>query len=590
MVAFVATLKIAARVVACVAVMGLAATGVSAQQATPKFPEIELPSDFMAGYWAIEALGAKLPALAAWYGMTPEELKRELHRYHDRDEHHHTEWYVRRNGPIMIRESFHYPETYSLNRFPLQPLAPIESTLRLSSDPLAQVNITLSFSPRSGQDNQSVQAYSATEKIAIQHIWAQVAQDFAPFNVNVTTDFMRYGWGDMLVSVSRHNTNLNVDSDKIRSDVDFKTFTDRNSSEETIGFVPVHVNYLERNPKVVAHTISHMIGHILGLRDETDRQPSSPYFIPMPPHAPEDDHIYYKYMPYAGHQTPAGRWSPIMGYPSDADVRQFSRGEYPGAVNQSDSFAIMQRNGLPLRTDDHGGTWPTASALTITPGTPAVISGVLERANDRDLFAIQAAPGLLQAGLTPSFGSANANYALRLFDNRGVQIAIANPRNSLVGSFRYIIRAPGTYYLLVTPEAVAADANGPGIPAYGNRGAYTLTANYTPATQTLPTASFIASSPQGLVAGSSIQFNATAADRVGIAGYSWDFGDGTQTRPSAGNITNKTFARPGTYRVSLRVQNTQGFSTSVQNTIVITALSPPAASAPAASFTTSTLP
>jgi hypothetical protein len=75
--AFVATLKIAAKTIACVSVMGLAANGVYAQQVERRFPPISLVSS-MTGQEAITALGENLPLLATWYDMTPEELRREF--------------------------------------------------------------------------------------------------------------------------------------------------------------------------------------------------------------------------------------------------------------------------------------------------------------------------------------------------------------------------------------------------------------------------------------------------------------------------------------------------------------------------------
>ena len=52
---------------------------------------------------------------------------------------------------------------------------------------------------------------------------------------------------------------------------------------------------------------------------------------------------------------------------------QWSRGEYAGANNKEDDFAVMNSNGLRLRTDDFGNTSATASALTggpISAGIP----------------------------------------------------------------------------------------------------------------------------------------------------------------------------------------------------------------------------
>ena len=62
---------------ACVASLLFSVTGASAQQAPREFPKISLPAETY-GPDAITALGNKLPAVAAWYGMTAEDLRRRF--------------------------------------------------------------------------------------------------------------------------------------------------------------------------------------------------------------------------------------------------------------------------------------------------------------------------------------------------------------------------------------------------------------------------------------------------------------------------------------------------------------------------------
>ena len=69
---------------------------------------------------------------------------------------------------------------------------------------------------------------------------------------------------------------------------------------------------------------------------------------------------------YAGTRA----WGPIMGSATFRAVSQFSIGEYAGANNTEDDFAVMQANGLALRADDHGGTTATADQLGPARRTP----------------------------------------------------------------------------------------------------------------------------------------------------------------------------------------------------------------------------
>ena len=72
---------------------------------------------------------------------------------------------------------------------------------------------------------------------------------------------------------------------------------------------------------------------------------------------------------YTGHHN----WAPIMGVGYYKPLVQWSRGEYSDANNGQDDIAVMQTYGLPLRSDDHGSDFVTATAL----GTTRSASGII---------------------------------------------------------------------------------------------------------------------------------------------------------------------------------------------------------------------
>ena len=59
-----------------------------------------------------------------------------------------------------------------------------------------------------------------------------------------------------------------------------------------------------------------------------------------------------------------------MGSATFRAVSQFSKGEYAGANNTEDDFAVIQAHGLPLRADDHGNTTATADRSAPRRRTP----------------------------------------------------------------------------------------------------------------------------------------------------------------------------------------------------------------------------
>ena len=68
---------------------------------------------------------------------------------------------------------------------------------------------------------------------------------------------------------------------------------------------------------------------------------------------------------YAGH----GAWAPIMGVGYSKAISQWSKGEYSGANNKEDDFAVIGQNGLALRADDHGNG--TDATPPRSPSAPA---------------------------------------------------------------------------------------------------------------------------------------------------------------------------------------------------------------------------
>ncbi len=94
----------------------------------------------------------------------------------------------------------------------------------------------------------------------------------------------------------------------------------------------------------------------------------------------------------------------------------------------------------------------------------------------------------------------------------------------------------------------------------------------------LPPTAAITYSPASPGVAEWIRFDGTgSSDPDGtIAGYSWSFGDGTS--PVAGSVVYHQFGAPGTYTVTLTVQDDDGATDSTSQTIVVgTAAQPPIA-------------
>lgn len=178
-----------------------------AQTAVPgakkPFPAMELPRRAR-GDEAVKALGGRLPEVAAWYGMSTQAFARML-----REDRH--AW-LDQQGRLLYIDGFEPPpeqigEVASTANISGAVPAPLEQTFFLHSRPGAKRVIYLDFkggtftgtawnqswaigainAPAFSLDGD-FSTFSDTERQRIQSIWQRVAEDYAPFDVDVTTE------------------------------------------------------------------------------------------------------------------------------------------------------------------------------------------------------------------------------------------------------------------------------------------------------------------------------------------------------------------------------------------------------------------
>jgi len=176
---------------------------------------------------------------------------------------------------------------------------------------------------------------------------------------------------------------------------------------------------------------------------------------------------------YAGH----GAWAPIMGVGYSKAISQWSKGEYSGANNKEDDFAVIGQNGLALRGDDHGNGTGDATALTL--GTS--VKGVYANDSDVDTFRIDLAAGTFTFAASAAASGADLDIKLQLLNSSGGVVATADPASGQsnsatpTGLSASINRqvAAGRYYLRIENTGYGNPLN-TGYSTYGSRGAYTV--------------------------------------------------------------------------------------------------------------------
>lgn len=531
----------------------LLCAGAAASQAADSFPALSLPAAELNGSAAVKALGNNLPAIAAEYGKTAQELRQLLLR--DRTLN------VAANGRLFYKEAAprlprNAPASGAVNTGALYPL---DQTFSLHSKPGAPKLLVLRFrgatitgtywntsrrvasivAPPYDTDN-ALATFSDAERTNIQEIWQRVAEDYAPFDVDVTTD-------DTLMASTPASTLASVVITRQRTVDPSAPGVAYTSTFGNPSYEPAFVAFdsFRGNGKYIAEAVSHELGHRLGLDHDGTR--GSAY--------------------YSGQGSAPMKWAPIMGNSYGANISQFSKGEYARASNQQDDFLVINRF-LAFRTDDAGDIPAKAPALPVTTsgGTSSgSIDGVLEKIGDADVYAITAGAGPFAMSATPAAVSANADLVLTLVDATGAVIATANPPTARGAEISGTLAQGGTHYLKVAGTGYGNPATN-GYSNYGVRGNYRLSASYRASDTVAPTPVISASATSG-PAPLTVDFSAAGSTpATAIASYAWDFGNGTTSDQRA---TSVRYDRPGRYTVQLKVNGAARYSNVTSVEIVV---------------------
>ena len=520
------------------------------------FPQVSLSARTY-GEEAIARLGDKLPAVAAWYGMATAELARTLRE--------DTTAWIDKQGRLFFVEQFAEPAESEPTDYLQETPFPLSETFTLNSRAGSRRVIYLDFNGHqtsgtawnasSGVDpiispaytRDSDPAFSDTELEYIQKMWRQVAEDFAPFDVNVTTQdpgqaaITRNGSSDEHYGTRVVVTEDNFDNCGCGGFAYLTAFNDTSDY-----YKPAFVF----NTSLVGagEAITHETGHNLGLNHDGAGGVS-----------------YYQ-----GHGSGDTGWAPIMGVGYYQPLVQWSKGEYAGANNAEDDIARIQTYGAPLMIDDHGDTITSATALdTSTDNITVSLSGagMIRRSEDVDVFTFLSGGGNYTISVDLAPFSSNLDILAQLYNSAGTLVASANPVDSLPAVLNGSLTA-GEYFLTI--EGVGkGDPLDTGYTDYGSLGRYTVSGSIPdPGGLAAPVAMAAAPDYSSNHAPLYVGFNGSGStDADGsLDTWSWDFGDGSS---ASGVLVDHTFDAPGTYVVTLTVTDNDALSDSDSLSILV---------------------
>lgn len=317
-------------------------------------------------------------------------------------------------------------------------------------------------------------SFNPSELNDIAETWKRIAEDFAPYDIDVTTEApASFGPNVGHILVTR------------KADENNKLIYNCNCGGVAYVGVWGLSNYPYYQPALVfldgvggphniAEAASHELGHNLSLAHDGNN--TTGY--------------------YSGHGSGNIDWGPIMGVGYSAQVSQWSKGEYANANNTQDDLQLIADR-LGYRTDDHEDVnFASATPLTISNGVdvfatnpvtdPANINpankGIIEHRSDVDLFYMDVGDGTINLSVTPAWidnftaqfrRGMNLDINAVLYDELGYEVAQSNPITDTYAQINVGVSA-GRYILAVEGVGVG-DPLTNGYSDYGSLGQYFIT-------------------------------------------------------------------------------------------------------------------
>jgi hypothetical protein len=534
--------------------------------AVPKTVRLDEPAR---GRAAVRALGDDLGVAAATNGMASTELRDLLLS-------DPTAW-VDDHGRVFFVEP---PAESDAGDLPVHALIDAADAFTLHSKPGSQRVLFLDFdghlvSGTAWNDSDGVTAtthpawtldgdsttFSTAERNAVISIWARVAEDYAPFDVDVTTldpgqaAITRTNSGDLafgtrvLVSPSTDAASHICPSGC--GGVAYLDVFDLTVNHDYFQPAWVFPQSLSNSSKAVAEAASHEAGHNFSLSHDGGTG------------------VGY----YGGHAM----WAPIMGVGYGKPLVQWSKGDYPGATQTQDDVARISSSGAPYRTDEAGDTVGSASPLS------AATAYVTTR-TDTDVWSLGSCAGAFTVSASPAAVSPNLDIELTLLSAAGSTVASANPVSATstsdvatgISASISTSVATGAYYVRVDGVGNGTFDPATGYDDYASVGAYTLGSTgcgggpVDPIAPGLPTSLGVA--PAGNGQSATFSWAAPFADGGSpVTGYVVQRSGGTAQNVGAG-ATSLSFSglTPGaSYTFTVAAKNTVGTGASASTSAVM---------------------
>ncbi len=288
-------------------------------------------------------------------------------------------------------------------------------------------------------------------------VFERVAEDFRPFNINITTDEAAFIAAPIdkkmrVIITTTSGWYGNAGGVSVR-----ESFT---WGDDTPCFVfSALLGYKAKN---IAEAASHEAGHTLGLYHQSIYDANCKQITNY----------------YAGQGTGEIGWAPIMGDSYSRNFTLWSNGtSSQGCTNYQDDLKVITSttNGFGYRPDDHGNTFKTATSALVSNNQFAA-SGVVQQNTDMDMFRFTMPyKGRFQLDAVPynvGVGNAGSNLDMQvtLYNGNENLLNVYNP-GTLLSSVADTTLEAGNYFLKIEGKGNLYTS------AYASLGSYTLKGN-----------------------------------------------------------------------------------------------------------------
>ena len=289
----------------------------------------------------------------------------------------------------------------------------------------------------------------------ITEIFNRVAEDYRPFNINITTDSTKY-WA--APANQRIRIILTTTSDWYGNAGGVSFMGAFTWGDNTPSFV--FTALLKYDAKNIAEAASHEAGHTLGLR-----------------HQSSYDNNCTKTAEYnAGIGSGEISWAPIMGVGYYKNLTTWHNGPNPyGCTNDQDDLGIITSttNGFGYRTVAKTATsFSSAASIPIT-NNRLQANGVIVTSADNNYYKITLstdAPVKIDVSpysVAPGDNGSNLDAQVKLYNSKQKLINTYNPPEKLSATIDTTLAA-GNYYLVVNGASNAYASS------YASLGAYSI--------------------------------------------------------------------------------------------------------------------